>query len=389
MNAPVPVHVGQAFRGLRCVRDGWAWCSSSRMLLQRGPGGGARAGACAPRSPHVPHEAAFAAGTRPPARVPTSQQQPPDPAHGPRHACTAHEPLHAAAPPRACSTPTAHGCACACSEVDKAKEQLYNRTIALDTRECALPRPVQLFSGGPWEVPGLMQVKQELNATKTKLDVLNIGCVGWTRRAHGTRATPPPPTPTHPTPAAPGASTPHSHTPRTPRAPPRSTWGKHTTFTNRAGLVVGKLRSAVAPEMCTIAWAKMYEMIVAQDLLPGGHAAAAPASPGACVRACRVCRAVGCACVRACSRTCCRPPCSPCTCARRRPCCAGAPPTAFTLHLCEAPGAFVCATNHFLRRERPDWQWHWRAVSLNPYYEGNDAGAMIDDDALIRVSPQS
>lgn len=45
----------------------------------------------------------------------------------------------------------------------------------------------------------------------------------------------------------------------------------------------------------------------------------------------------------------------------------------------------MCATNHFLRVERPHWLWDWRAVTLNPYYEGNDQGAMIDDDALIRV----
>jgi len=64
----------------------------------------------------------------------------------------------------------------------------------------------------------------------------------------------------------------------------------------------------------------------------------------------------------------------------------GASPQAFTLHLCEAPGAFVCATNHFIKMERPTWNWDWRAVTLNPYFEGNDAGAMIDDDALIRVS---
>ena len=57
-------------------------------------------------------------------------------------------------------------------------------------------------------------------------------------------------------------------------------WGKHTSFTNRAGLIVNTLRDGFQPEMCTIAWAKMYEMLVFQDLLPAEHPAAAPPAPG-------------------------------------------------------------------------------------------------------------
>ena len=64
---------------------------------------------------------------------------------------------------------------------------------------------------------------------------------------------------------------------------------------------------------------------------------------------------------------------------------AGQPSDVLTMHLCEAPGAFICATNHFIKMERPSWNWDWRAVTLNPWYEGNDQGAMIDDDALIEV----
>ena len=53
------------------------------------------------------------------------------------------------------------------------------------------------------------------------------------------------------------------------------------------------------------------------------------------------------------------------------------------VHLCEAPGAFISATNHYVRTHRPTWWWDWVAISLNPYYEGNDQFAMIDDDKLI------
>ena len=59
-------------------------------------------------------------------------------------------------------------------------------------------------------------------------------------------------------------------------------------------------------------------------------------------------------------------------------------------HVCEAPGAFICATHFYqnLRNEtrntpqfRPSWEW--TGLSMNPYYEGNDQEAMVDDDRLI------
>jgi cap2 methyltransferase len=63
-----------------------------------------------------------------------------------------------------------------------------------------------------------------------------------------------------------------------------------------------------------------------------------------------------------------------------------------SLHLCEAPGAFISALNHFLQTRKEslvdptkDIQWQWFAQTLNPYYEHSPAtGAMlIDDDRLI------
>ena len=67
-------------------------------------------------------------------------------------------------------------------------------------------------------------------------------------------------------------------------------------------------------ELCTTAWAKMYECILSFDLLPS-TASLPPGGPG-----------VG--------RL------------------ASGQPAVGTLHLCEAPGAFISATNHFIRTQR-------------------------------------
>jgi len=50
-------------------------------------------------------------------------------------------------------------------------------------------------------------------------------------------------------------------------------------------------------------------------------------------------------------------------------------------HVCEAPGGFICSTNHFLRTKLQNVQWTWTALSLNPWYEGSDE--MVDSDSFI------
>lgn len=103
----------------------------------------------------------------------------------------------------------------------------------------------------------------------------------------------------------------------------------------------------MAAEMPTVAWVKMYETIAALDLLPDR-------SPALEQRGGAQISKLG----------------------------------AFTAHVCEAPGAFICATNHFVRTQRSNWNWEWMANSLNPYHEANDQMAMIDDDVLIaRTEP--
>lgn len=115
-------------------------------------------------------------------------------------------------------------------------------------------------------------------------------------------------------------------------------WDKYATTANYAEYVRRDLRKLYGVELATVAWAKMYEMIVRNDLLPRQSPALGPArrEGGSGGR-------VG-----------------------ERPC--------VTVHLCEAPGGFVAATNHFLRTHRQEWgwAWDWLAVSLNPYYSGND-----------------
>lgn len=57
-----------------------------------------------------------------------------------------------------------------------------------------------------------------------------------------------------------------------------------------------------------------------------------------------------------------------------------------SLHLCEAPGAFVCSLNHFLAYKYPRIEWNWTANALNPYYEGNSENEMITDDRFLKMT---
>ncbi|XP_055631951.1 cap-specific mRNA (nucleoside-2'-O-)-methyltransferase 2 [Toxorhynchites rutilus septentrionalis] len=55
----------------------------------------------------------------------------------------------------------------------------------------------------------------------------------------------------------------------------------------------------------------------------------------------------------------------------------------YSVHLCEAPGAFITGLNHYLKLNHPSIRWEWFANTLNPYYEGNCLGSMIIDDRFI------
>lgn len=111
-------------------------------------------------------------------------------------------------------------------------------------------------------------------------------------------------------------------------------WHEHTTRMNPAGLVVGHIKKHVRPDLLTQAWCKFYEIVCSQpDLVPRdaideNHA--------------------------------------------------------FTVHLCEAPGAFVSALNHYVAINHEGLRLKWLAMTLNPYHEANGHPDAVTDDRLIR-----
>lgn len=53
--------------------------------------------------------------------------------------------------------------------------------------------------------------------------------------------------------------------------------------------------------------------------------------------------------------------------------------------LCEAPGCFITATNHYVKLNKPRLKLNWIGSTLNPYYEGSDfINIGIRDDRFIR-----
>ncbi|XP_066999169.2 cap-specific mRNA (nucleoside-2'-O-)-methyltransferase 2 [Anabrus simplex] len=109
-------------------------------------------------------------------------------------------------------------------------------------------------------------------------------------------------------------------------------WHKHTRAMNKAGEIQWKLKKEFEPEFVTQAWCKFYE-----------NAMAFPLVPAKVVKTEKF----------------------------------------FSVHLCEAPGAFITSLNHHLKLNFPSVKWDWIATTLNPYYEGNPLSCMINDDRFI------
>lgn len=112
-------------------------------------------------------------------------------------------------------------------------------------------------------------------------------------------------------------------------------WHQHTNSTNRAGKVIGAVRSVANAEMCTQAWCKFYEILgTFTNLLPTEALQKGELN---------------------------------------------------TVHLCEAPGAFISALNHYIKTTETTryCDWSWAANTLNPYHEANGGSTTIADDRLI------
>ncbi|EFX70215.1 hypothetical protein DAPPUDRAFT_217428 [Daphnia pulex] len=111
-----------------------------------------------------------------------------------------------------------------------------------------------------------------------------------------------------------------------------STWHDHTNYTNHAADIFHKVKCDINPELLTQAWLKFYECLAQFDLV------------GELPQHSSVFQSV---------------------------------------HLCEAPGAFITSLNHFLQLRYPFLELKWSAITLNPYYEGNFRKSMIGDDRFI------
>ena len=148
-----------------------------------------------------------------------------------------------------------------------------------------LPAVDVMYSTEPFTVPQLVAMKEELNKTKCLLNDKEI-----------------------------------------------VQWRRHTGKTNPCGLVVKHLRDVVNPELCTQAWAKFYEIVSSNNVIPAS-------------------------CIEKGSFN--------------------------SLHLCEAPGAFVASLNHYVKSRFEGMEWTWLASTLNPFYEGNDTKRMIEGEKFI------
>ncbi|XP_049787047.1 cap-specific mRNA (nucleoside-2'-O-)-methyltransferase 2 isoform X3 [Schistocerca cancellata] len=108
-------------------------------------------------------------------------------------------------------------------------------------------------------------------------------------------------------------------------------WHKHTRAMNMAAYILKAVKNRCQAEFVTQAWCKFYEIVATYDLVPES---------------------------------------------------ANTDGRFNSLHLCEAPGAFIAALNHYLKLNK-DLNWKWLSTTLNPYYEGNPLSCMINDDRFI------
>nr|XP_053650178.1 cap-specific mRNA (nucleoside-2'-O-)-methyltransferase 2-like isoform X3 [Cherax quadricarinatus] len=133
-------------------------------------------------------------------------------------------------------------------------------------------------------------------------------------------------------------------------------WHSHTNNTNPTQKVSYAIRCRAQPEMVTQAWLKFYEIVNKYPTVPvdvetkesensfdaGDQGQSAHSDEGS---------------------------------------------THFnSVHLCEAPGAFILALNHYLALNRSTLKWQWLGNTLNPYYEGTPLDQCITEDRFIYLT---
>lgn len=112
-------------------------------------------------------------------------------------------------------------------------------------------------------------------------------------------------------------------------------WHVHTGKMNPAGMIVNHVRRFVRPDFLTQAWCKFYEIACSSDLVSLDE-------------------------IREDGGT-----------------------SLTSVHLCEAPGAFISALNHFLAINHEELRLDWLAMTLNPHHEANGHPDIVTDDRLM------
>lgn len=110
-------------------------------------------------------------------------------------------------------------------------------------------------------------------------------------------------------------------------------WHAHTAKMNPAGLVINHIRKNIRPDFLTQAWCKFYEIVCNSQLFSRDEIYKNN--------------------------------------------------NIYTVHLCEAPGAFVSSLNHYMAINYQHLKLEWLAMTLNPYHESNGHPDIVSDDRLI------